>query len=81
MGPKLMPLNDPLAALIAADPNLVSTEKARVDVELSGLHTYGRTVVDFLLRDGSEANVDVAIAIDSQRLENSFITSISNIGI
>jgi len=81
MGPKLMPLNDPLAALIAADPNLVSTEKARVDVELSGLHTYGRTVVDFLLRDGSEANVDVAIAIDSQRLENSFITSISNISI
>jgi len=37
--------------------------------------------VDFLLRDGSEANVDVAIAIDSQRLENSFITSISNISI
>ena len=63
LGPKLMPLNDPIAALVAAEPDLVTTEKARVDVELSGNHTYGRTVVDFLFRNGKEANVDVAIHV------------------
>ena len=65
LGPKLMPLNDPIASLVAAEPDLVTTEKARVDVELSGDHTYGRTVVDFLFRNGKEANVDVAISINS----------------
>ena len=79
LGPKLMPLNDPIASLVAAEPDLVTTEKARVDVELSGDHTYGRTVVDFLFRNGKEANVDVAISINSKELENAFLNSITNL--
>ena len=79
LGPILMPLNDPIAALVAAEPDLVTTEKARVDVELSGNHTYGRTVVDFLFRNGKEANVDVAISINSKELENAFLNSITNL--
>ncbi|GIS67325.1 MAG: hypothetical protein CM1200mP6_03930 [Anaerolineaceae bacterium] len=79
LGPILMPLNDPIAALVAAEPDLVTTEKARVDVELSGDHTYGRTVVDFLFRNGKEANVDVAISINNKELENAFLDAITNL--
>jgi inosine-uridine nucleoside N-ribohydrolase len=79
LGPKLMPLNDPIATLIAAEPDLVTTEKARLDVELSGNYTYGRTVVDFLFRDGKEANADIAISINTKQLENAFLNSITNL--
>jgi inosine-uridine nucleoside N-ribohydrolase len=79
LGPKLMPLNDPIATLIAAEPDLVTTEKARLDVELSGNHTYGRTVIDFLFRAGKEANTDVAISIDRKRLEKAFLKSITKL--
>ena len=48
-------------------------------MELSGDHTYGRTVVDFLFRNGKEANVDVAISINSKELENAFLNSITNL--
>ncbi len=74
-----MPLNDPIATLIAAEPDLVATEKARLDVELSGNHTYGRTVVDFLFRNGKEANIDIAISIDRKGLEKAFLTSITKL--
>jgi inosine-uridine nucleoside N-ribohydrolase len=79
LGPTLMPLNDPIATLIAAEPDLVATEKARLDVELSGNHTYGRTVVDFLFRNGKEANIDIAISIDRKGLEKAFLTSITKL--
>ena len=40
-GPPDMPLNDPLAPLVATHAGLVRTASARVDVELAGRHTYG----------------------------------------
>ena len=33
-GPAHMPLNDPVAAMVAVDPQLASTRPARVEIEL-----------------------------------------------
>jgi len=46
-GPPDMPINDPLAPLLASESALARTLPARVDIELAGRFTYGRTVVDF----------------------------------
>jgi purine nucleosidase len=41
-------LHDPLAVAAAIDPSLVSWRAAHVEVELTGTHTRGETVADFL---------------------------------
>jgi inosine-uridine nucleoside N-ribohydrolase len=46
-GPPDMPINYPLALLLAGESALARTLPARVDIELAGRFTYGRTVVDF----------------------------------
>lgn len=40
------PLHDPLTVAYVAQPHLFTYERQRVDVELSGSHTVGETVVD-----------------------------------
>lgn len=79
MSPKFMPLNDPVATLVAAQPELAHTQPARVDVELAGRHTYGRTVVDFALRDDVQANVDVAIQLDRDRILFAFVDALTRL--
>ena len=78
LGPPEMPLNDPLAPLIAADPKLVRTAPARVDVELAGRHTYGRTVIDFADRAKLGFNCDVAVAFDVAASRRAFVAALSN---
>ncbi len=74
--PPFMPLNDPLAPLLAAQPDLARTVPARVDVELAGRHTYGRTVIDFANRTGQPANCEVAIGLDAPRLRAAFLSAL-----
>ncbi len=74
--PADMPLNDPLATLVAATPTLAGTVPARVDVELAGLHTYGRTVIDFAGRSGLPPNCDVAIGYDVPATRRAFLDAI-----
>ena len=76
-GPANMPLNDPLAALVAATPTLARTIPARVDVELAGRHTYGRTVIDFAARSGLPPNCDVAIGYDVDATRRAFIDAVT----
>jgi inosine-uridine nucleoside N-ribohydrolase len=45
-GVTTMALHDPLALLVAIEPDLVTTIDADVDVETRGMHTLGQTVVD-----------------------------------
>jgi inosine-uridine nucleoside N-ribohydrolase len=75
-GPPDAPLNDPLAALIAADPKLVRTAPARVDVELAGRHTYGRTVIDFADRAKPGFNCDVVVAFDVEATRRAFVDAL-----
>ena len=79
-GPADMPLNDPLAALVAAEPALCRTVPARVEIELAGRHTYGRTVIDFAGRSGLAPNCDVAIAFDVPATRRAFVSALSTCG-
>jgi inosine-uridine nucleoside N-ribohydrolase len=74
-GPAAMPLNDPVASLVAADPSLAKTIPARVDVELAGKFTYGRTIIDFTGRSGAP-NADVAIGLDGDGIHTALITAL-----
>lgn len=74
--PPAMPLNDPLAPLVAADPGLVETVAARVDIELAGRHTYGRTVVDFAGKSGQPPNCDVVVSFDVAATRNAFVEAL-----
>ncbi|MCO6052193.1 nucleoside hydrolase [Mesorhizobium sp. RP14(2022)] len=76
LGPTLMPLNDPVAPLLAAEPALARWAPARVEVELAGRHTYGRTVVDFACRAGMPANCEVAIGLDPRALRRAFLDAL-----
>jgi inosine-uridine nucleoside N-ribohydrolase len=80
LGPPDMPLNDPLAPLVAAHPKLVRTAPARVDVELAGRHTYGRTVIDFGDRAKQGVNCDVVVAFDVAAARRAFIDALSAFG-
>ncbi|MBS4728932.1 nucleoside hydrolase [Mycobacterium sp. SM1] len=60
----LAPLHDPLAAAVALDPQLVATQVATVDIELTGSLTRGMTVVDRLGCWGRNPNAQLGIDVD-----------------
>ena len=75
-GPIDAPLNDPLALLIAAAPDLARTLPARVDIELAGAFSFGRTIVDFNGRSGRPPNCEVVVAIDAKRARAIFVQNL-----
>lgn len=77
--PPFMPLNDPVATLVAADLSLARTVPARVDIELAGTHTYGRSVIDIAMRNGLPANADVVLSLHVARVEQSFIDALTRL--
>lgn len=78
-GPEHMPLYDPVASLVAAEPSLARTVPARVDVELAGKFTYGRTVIDFAGKSGLRANADVVISLDGERIHRAFVAALERL--
>ena len=74
-----MPLNDPLALLVAAEPALVRTTPARVDVELAGRFTYGRTVMDFAGKSGLPPNCEIAIRFDVAATRLAFVRALARL--
>lgn len=69
-------LLDPIAVLAAADPGIVTTAPARVDVDTRSTLNYGRTVIDFQGRSPLPANADVAVALDGDRIRAGFVESL-----
>jgi pyrimidine-specific ribonucleoside hydrolase len=67
-----MGMHDPFAVAWALDPTLATAEKLRVDVELKGKHTYGKTVVDIYKVTGKEPNAEVALELDRDRFVEFF---------
>jgi purine nucleosidase len=57
-------LHDPLAAAVALDPQLVATQQATVDVELTGTLTRGMTVTDWSGRWGRKPNALIGVDAD-----------------
>ena len=79
LGPREAPLNDPLAVLVAANPKLARTIPARVDVELAGRHTYGRTVIDFANRSNLPLNCEVVVAFDVGATRLAFVDALGRL--
>lgn len=77
--PTFMPLNDPCAPLVAAQPALVTTVPARVDVELAGTFTYGRTVIDFVGRSTRPDNCAVVTGFDRGATRQAFLAALARL--
>ena len=73
------PLNDPLAILLAAHPALARSVEARVDIELCGRFTYGRSVIDFAGKSGQPPNCEVVVAFDVAATRQAFIAALANL--
>ncbi|MFT4000483.1 MAG: nucleoside hydrolase [Rhizobium sp.] len=78
-GPDFMPLNDPVASIVAAVPSVGRTAPARIDVELAGRFTYGRTVIDFAGRSELPNNVDVVVSLDEPAIHDLLVASIASV--
>ncbi len=72
-------LNDPLAVLVASEPSLVQTMPARVDIETTGTHTYGRTVVDFHGKSGNPPNCDVVVRFHAVATRAAFLAALQQL--
>ena len=60
------PLHDPCAVLAVTHPSLFGFRRSHVEVELTGTHTRGMTVVDGRPNpDPTRFNVDVALTVDA----------------
>jgi purine nucleosidase len=58
-----------LAVAVALEPEVVlKAERHPVQVELSGQHTRGQTVVDWNDRTDQAPNVNLALELDKERL-------------
>lgn len=66
-------LHDPLAAAVALDPQLVTTQPATVDVELTGTLTRGMTVTDWSGRWGRKPNALIGVGVDPAVFFDRFI--------
>lgn len=66
-------LHDPLAAAVALHPQLVTTQSATVDVELTGTLTRGMTVTDWSRRWGRKPNARIGIDVDPAAFFDRFI--------
>ena len=69
LGRKMLFAPDPLAVAVAVEPDIVmKSEKHFIQVETAGNHTRGQTTVDWYDTSGQEANVDVILEVDPDRL-------------
>ena len=60
--------NDVPAVAAAIDPALMTTQQLAVAVDTGSELTRGQTVADWYGLTGREANVDVCLEVDSERL-------------
>lgn len=70
-------VHDPCAVALVADPTLITTVPAHVDVELAGTFTAGMTVVDFRIPDPANARHHIATVLDQERFWDRVITAIA----
>jgi purine nucleosidase len=66
-------LQDPLAAAVALDPDIVETRSATVEVELTGTLTRGMTIADWSGRRGRKPNAQTGVGVDRAAFFERFI--------
>lgn len=60
-------MHDPCCVACVHDRSIFTFKKFRVDIELNGTHTRGRTVVDYSGVSQKSPNVEVALTVDPMR--------------
>jgi purine nucleosidase len=73
------PVHDPCAVALVADPAVIATRPAHVEVELTGTHTLGMTVTDFVGRGGIALDHRVAVTLDRDRFWDMVIDALAAI--
>ncbi|NDV00526.1 nucleoside hydrolase [Pseudoroseicyclus tamaricis] len=66
------PLHDPLAVAACHAPDLLTRERLRIDIELSGALTRGQAIPDRRPMGLERANCEVATGVDAPRFEAMF---------
>lgn len=74
------PIHDAVAVAHVIDGSLVTTRRARVDVETHGEFTSGRTVTDFSPEAPEKANCDVGLDIDRESFVELLYAAIRDLG-
>lgn len=72
-------LHDPLAAMVALDPSLVTTRHACVAVELSGRLTRGTTVADERGMWGRAPNAQIAVGTNVEAVFDDLIDTVARL--
>jgi purine nucleosidase len=73
------PVHDPVAVAYVIDPTLVRTVRAPIEIELSGGHTLGMTVVD-LRAPAPDATTQVAFDLDASKFWALVVDALERIG-
>jgi inosine-uridine nucleoside N-ribohydrolase len=71
------PVHDPCAVAAVIDPTLIERKPMRVDIELRGEFTAGRTVCDVYGTTGQPANAEVGVGIDAARFWDLLIETLA----
>ena len=74
------PVHDPCAVAYVIDPTLMRTVRAPIDIELTGTHTLGMTVVDLRAPAGPEVTTQVAFDLDHSRFWALIVDALQRIG-
>ena len=69
-------LHDPLAVAVAIDPTLVEVQPMVLQVDLEGIHSYGRTIADLRPRCTDQPNVNVCTGVDAKRFQEHFMETL-----
>jgi inosine-uridine nucleoside N-ribohydrolase len=70
-------LHDAVAIVAAAWPELFTTERLYGDVEVDGTLTYGATVFDRRRQPDSQANMDVAVDMDTAAVADRIVRGLT----
>lgn len=73
------PVHDPCTVAYVIDPNVLTTRKVPLSVELTGGLTRGMTVADFRSPPGPDCTTSVAVTLDHERFWNLVIDAIARL--
>lgn len=74
------PVHDPCAVAYLIDPQVMTTRKAPIAIELTGTETLGMTVADFRGRPPADCPTQVAVQLDFDRFWDLVIEALTRIG-
>ena len=74
------PVHDPCAVAYVIDPSVMTTRRAPLDVELSGVLTTGMTVADFRAEPPDDCTTSVAVELDRDRFWALVLDALRRIG-